>query len=190
MSEVVTTPPFDAGRVLLPLARAAIASRLGLPAAPVDDTALWLRRPGCCFVTLKLDGRLRGCIGSLEPHRPLGQDVQANAAAAALRDSRFQPLTADEYPHLRVEVSVLSPTEPITFTSEANALAQLRPHVDGVILEQGRHRGTYLPQVWEQLPDPADFLRSLKQKAGLRPDAWGDDVRLFRYTVTAWEEPA
>ena len=108
--------------------------------------------------------------------------------AAAFRDPRFRPLGADEFDGLDIEVSVLSPAEEMTFRGEADAARQLRPHVDGVILQAGRRRGTYLPQVWEQLPDPADFLTSLKRKAGLPAGYWGDDVRLSRYTVTAWEE--
>lgn len=182
--------PADAGAVLLPLARGAIAEKLGLAttgrgAAPA---ASWLGEPGATFVTLTEDGRLRGCIGSLEAHRPVGEDVVANARAAAFRDPRFPAVTAAELPRLRVEVSLLSAAEPLTFAAEADARAQLRPGVDGLILTARGHRGTFLPQVWEQLPDPADFLAHLKRKAGLPLTYWGPDVRLARYTVTKWTE--
>lgn len=132
--------------------------------------AHWLRSPGASFVTLTQRGCLRGCIGSLEAHRALYLDVQANAVAAALRDPRFPPLPADELHFTRVEVSLLSATEPLAFESEADALAQLRPGVDGILLEYGSLRSTFLPQVWEQLPGPQDFMSQLKRKAGLPGD--------------------
>ena len=176
------------GAVLLGLARGAIASGLGhhmgLPAS-----APWLREPGACFVTLTVGGQLRGCIGSLEPRRSLLEDVRANAAAAAFRDPRFPPLTAEEFDATRIEVSLLSPLEPMPVTGQADALRQLVPGVDGVVLEWRRHRGTFLPQVWQELPDPRDFLAQLKRKAGLDPDFWADDIRLSRYHVTKWSEP-
>lgn len=177
------------GSVLLTLARGAIAEQLGAPTALPDISAPWLQQPGATFVTLTQSGRLRGCIGSLEAHRPLWQDVRANAVAAAFRDPRFAPLTAEEWPRTRVEVSLLSPQQPMQFSSEADALAQLRPGVDGVVLEHGRHRGTFLPQVWEQLPTREEFLAHLKLKAGLPAQFWADDIRLSRYTVDKWQEP-
>ncbi len=143
---------------------------------------------GACFVTLTQHGQLRGCIGSLEAWRPLLQDVQENARAAAFRDPRFKPLTLDELARTRVEVSLLTPATPIQFSSEAEALAQLLPGRDGIIFTAGRHRSTFLPQVWEQLPEPADFMAHLKQKAGLPATYWGDDVRLERYSVEKWQE--
>lgn len=194
--------PINRGPALLALARAAIAQALGLPHARVDsinsdnptadrattDDADWLQEPGACFVTLTQGGQLRGCIGSLEARRPLRDDVRANAVAAALRDTRFPPLTAAELAHTRVEVSVLSPMQPLAFSSEADALAQLRPQVDGVVLEYAGHRGTFLPQVWEQLPTPQEFMAHLKHKAGLPSNFWTDGVRLQRYTVEKWQE--
>lgn len=179
------------GAMLPQLARAAIQARLGLamPTTPSDPPD-WLRQPGATFVTLMHKGRLRGCIGSLEAHRSLLEDVRANAVAAAFRDPRFPPLTAEEFGDTQVEVSLLSDPQPLTFSGEADALAQLRPGVDGVVLEYGPHRGTFLPQVWEQLPQPRDFLAHLKLKAGLPADFWADDIRLSRYTVEKWKGTA
>lgn len=179
--------PEDAGRVLLPMARAAIAEELGSPHVRRDHPA-WLDRPGAAFVTLTLDGQLRGCIGTLEAHRPLGEDVRANARNAAFEDPRFLPLGEEELDDVRIEVSVLSAPRPLDVTSEDQAVRVLRPGVDGVVLRSGRHRATFLPQVWEQLPDPHDFLAHLRRKAGLRPDHWDADTQLSVYTVRAWEE--
>ena len=180
-------PSNDRGPTLLALARASIAHALGLPGAAVEMPP-WIQEPGACFVTLTQNGQLRGCIGSLTAHRPLGDDVRANAVAAALRDPRFPALAVAEWDRTRVEVSVLSPMQPLAFSSEAEALAQLRPHVDGVVLEYGGHRGTFLPQVWEQLATPKEFMAQLKRKAGLSVDFWADGVRLQRYTVEKWKE--
>ena len=180
-------PSIERGPTLLALARASIAHALGLPGAAVEMPP-WLQEPGASFVTLTQNGQLRGCIGSLAAHRPLGEDVRANAVAAALRDPRFPALSAAEWERTRVEVSVLSPMQPLAFGSEAEAVAQLRPHVDGVVLEYGAHRGTFLPQVWEQLPMPKDFMAHLKSKAGLPANFWADGVRLQRYTVEKWKE--
>ena len=175
------------GAVLLALARAAIASEFG-QRYPADEQAAWLRERGACFVTLTQRGELRGCIGTLEAHRPLLQDVRANAVAAALRDPRFAPLSARELGQTEVEVSLLSPMQALAFASQADALAQLRPGVDGVVFEYGARRSTFLPQVWEQLPDVDDFMAYLKRKAGLPTDFWHADVRLQRYTVAKWKE--
>ncbi len=183
--------PGDADNVLLPLARAAIGPALGQGPGAVDlPHPEWLKEPGASFVTLTRNGQLRGCIGSLQAHRPLIEDVQANAQAAAFRDPRFEPVSRAELEDIRIEVSLLSTPEAMRFSSEADALRQLRPGVDGVILECGGARGTFLPQVWEQLPEPADFIAQLKRKAGLRGDFWSDEVRLSRYTVRHWIEPA
>lgn len=180
--------PTDQGRLLLPIARGAIEARLGLASkAPAQD-APWLREWGACFVTLTQHGALRGCIGTLQAHRPLLSDVQANAVAAALHDPRFTPLQSDELDYTEIEVSLLSPPLPMTFTTEADALAQLRPGVDGVVLEYGHHRSTFLPQVWEQLPDVDEFMAQLKRKAGLPADFWAEGLRLQRYTVSKFKE--
>ena len=177
----------DQGAVLLPIARASIARALGRD-AEASESAGWLSEPGATFVTLKQGEQLRGCVGSLKAHRPLLEDVKANAQAAAFRDPRFKPLTADEFEATRVEVSLLSPLEPIRFESERDALSQLRPGTDGIVFEYGYHQSTFLPQVWEDLPEPAEFMAHLKQKAGLPPDFWDKDVKLERYAVSKWSE--
>ena len=177
----------NAGAVLLPIARASIANALGRD-AEAPENAPWLREPGATFVTLKQGEQLRGCVGSLKAHRPLLEDVKANAQAAAFRDPRFAPLTAAEFERTRVEVSLLSPLEPMRFESERDALSKLRPGVDGIVFEYGYHQSTFLPQVWEDLPDPAEFMAHLKHKAGLPPDFWGPEVKLSRYTVSKWSE--
>jgi len=176
------------GPALLIRARNAIATELGQPKISEPDDAA-LAEPGATFVTLTLDGHLRGCIGSLEARRPLDADVRANARAAAFGDPRFSPLRVAEFPRTRVEVSLLAPAQPIEFTDEADALAKLRPDIDGVILEWDGHRGTFLPQVWENLRDPQLFLNLLKQKAGLPTDFWAPNLRLMRYEVRKWKEP-
>ena len=181
--------PQDAGQILLPLARAAIGVQLGTMLTAHDD-ADWLSMTGASFVTLLQQGELRGCIGTLEAHRALGEDVKANAVAAAFRDPRFKPLEKHEFDALSVEISVLSTIEAVAFRDEDDVLAQLRPHVDGVIFEYGHHRSTFLPQVWENFRDPRVFLGHLKYKAGLPPDFWDPAVRLSRYTVSKWRDTA
>ncbi len=180
------------GRMLLTLARDAIARKLGTadPDSSWPDSfhPAWLDEPGAVFVTLTQQDELRGCIGSLEAHRPLGEDLRANALAAAFNDPRFPPLGKEELDITRVEVSLLSRPEPMSFVDEADALAQLRPGIDGVILTCGWHRATFLPQVWEQLPDPRQFMAQLKRKAGLAPDLWSEDFHLSRYHVEKFKE--
>jgi AmmeMemoRadiSam system protein A len=203
----MTELPPDAGPVLCEIARSAIATRVGA-ADPRFDAAADLSRPdpggsehlgyrnedswldtlGATFVTLTQQGALRGCIGSLTAYRPLREDVAANAVNAALRDPRFPPLTADELPATHLEVSVLSAAEPYPFTDRADALSRLRPGVDGLILEYGSRRGTFLPQVWDSLSEPDEFLAHLVRKAGLPAGWWDDGARLSRYTVKAFEE--
>jgi hypothetical protein len=177
----------DKGRLLTALARRSIAARFGLtlqrPALPE-----WLFQPGATFVTLTQGGQLRGCMGTLEAQRPLAEDLEHNALASAFGDPRFPALSEGELARTRVEVSILSKPEPMRFRGEADALAQLRPGVDGVILEAGWHRATFLPQVWEQLPDPVQFMTHLKRKAGLPADYWSEDVRLSRYTVEKYKD--
>lgn len=177
----------ERGRVLTQLARASIARALGEPAddPPRPD---WLKAPGAVFVTLTRNGKLRGCIGSLVARRSLEEDVVENARMAAFSDPRFPPLSRAELSDMRIEVSVLSQAEPIRFRDEADALRQLRPGIDGVILEYGRHRATFLPQVWREFPKPGDFLARLKRKAGLPADFWAEGVRLYRYTVKKYAE--
>lgn len=179
--------PADLGKILLPIARASISTALGNSLEAAED-AEWLQGLGASFVTLTQQGQLRGCIGSLEARRSLLVDVKMNAVAAALRDPRFSPLTISELDHTEVEVSLLSPMQAMRFDSEAHALDQLQPGVDGVLLEFDRYRSTFLPQVWEQLPTASEFIAHLKQKAGLPPGFWADGVRLSRYTVSKWKE--
>lgn len=177
----------EKGQILLPIARSAIASALD-QALSAPANAPWLQEKGATFVTLTQGGELRGCIGTLEAHRPLLEDVKANAVAAALHDPRFVPLQHTELSYTRVEVSLLSASEAIAFESEQHALAQLRPEVDGIIFEYGHYRSTFLPQVWEQLPDPETFMAHLKHKAGLAPNFWAAGVKLSRYSVSKWKE--
>lgn len=180
--------PPDAGTVLLPLARAAIAAELKLDSPRRGDEWPWLRQTGASFITLMRGGKLRGCIGTLQAHRALADDVTANAIGAAFRDPRFKPLTVNEYPGLSVEISLLSPLEILSFDAEADALQQIRPNVDGLVFEYGHHRSTFLPQVWDSFRTPADFLAQLKYKAGLPPDFWDPQVKLSRYTVLKLRE--
>lgn len=177
----------EQGRLLTALARAAIAHEFNEPGATLPHPD-WLDAPGAVFVTLTEGGKLRGCVGSLEAQRPLGEDVEHNARAAAFSDHRFPPLSHAELPRVRVEVSVLTPATAMTFADEADALRQLRPGSDGVILEYGWLRSTFLPQVWEQLPEPRLFLSHLKQKAGLAGDFWAKDIQLSRYGVEKFKE--
>jgi AmmeMemoRadiSam system protein A len=177
----------EKGRILLPIARAAIARALQL-SHQADETAPWLQEPGATFVTLTQEGELRGCIGSLQPHRPLVEDVKQNAVAAALHDPRFMPLSRSEFDITEIEISLLSPTQQMSFRDEIDALTQLRPQVDGVVLQYHSYRSTFLPQVWEQLPHPQQFLAQLKRKAGLPEDFWHEEIQLSRYSVTKWRE--
>lgn len=177
----------ERGRVLLAIARTSISVALGRPQAGAHH-APWLDEPGATFVTLMQGDRLRGCIGTLQARRSLRDDVSANAVAAALRDPRFPALGAHELGSTDIEVSLLSAMETIDFDSEADALARLRPGIDGVVLEFGQYRSTFLPQVWEQLDTAAVFMAQLKRKAGLAADFWSDALRLQRYTVGKWKE--
>jgi len=145
--------------------------------------------PAATFVTLTRGGDLRGCIGTIEPYRDLRADVAGNARAAALEDPRFMPLEPDELSDLEVEVSVLTHPEPLAHQGGADLLGKLRPGVDGVILRQGGRGATFLPQVWHQIPGPAEFLTHLCLKAGLRGNAWRDpDLRVWLYRVEAHHE--
>lgn len=177
----------DQGLILLTLARNAIAQALDERTRSHTEPS-WLDEPGAAFVTLTQHGELRGCVGSLEARRALRADVEANAQAAAFRDPRFAPLGPREYAYTDIEVSLLSALTVIEFAGHEQALAELQPGVDGVVFEYGARRSTFLPQVWEQLPEPRQFLAHLKQKAGLPVDFWDDEIKLWRYTVTKWRE--
>jgi AmmeMemoRadiSam system protein A len=148
-----------------------------------EDYPPALQEDGATFVTLKLRGRLRGCIGSYLPRRPLVTDVAENAFAAALRDPRFPWVTEREYYDLELQVSLLSALSPIEAGSEDALLEALRPGTDGLLLEDLPHRAIFLPQVWESFPDPREFLAQLKVKAGLPREHWSSEIRFHRYTV-------
>lgn len=136
----------------------------------VDDYPESLREIRATFVTLKIANQLRGCIGTTEAIAPLVVSVSDNAFASAFRDPRFQPLTHDEFNLVHIGISILTPNTPVAFTCEYDLFAQLRPGVDGLIIEKNNYRATFLPSVWEQLPNPEDFLRQLKLKAGMHLD--------------------
>jgi len=149
-----------------------------------------LQEQHACFVTLRKAGDLRGCIGSLEARQSLVENVAVNACAAGCRDPRFPALGASELKQLDIQISVLSPSEPLQFDSEAGLLKQIRPKVDGLILQEGDRRGTFLPSVWESLPEPELFLRHLKVKAGLPEDYWSPSIQVWRYTTESFSRPA
>ncbi|MHB8873407.1 MAG: AmmeMemoRadiSam system protein A [Myxococcaceae bacterium] len=175
------------GTTLLSLARAALVEALG-GAAACASREPWLCEPGACFVTLSQQGALRGCIGSIEARRPLGEDVRANARGAAFHDPRFPRLLEVELPDTRIEVTLLSKLEPLEVQTEAEAIAALRPGVDGLVLSWGGRRGVFIPQMWQKLPEPALFLRYLRRKAELPLDGWPSGTRLQRFTARSWEE--
>ncbi|MBL1265875.1 AmmeMemoRadiSam system protein A [Candidatus Methylomicrobium oryzae] len=171
-------------QILLDLAKRSIRHGLETDRPLKIDTTAFppeLLELRATFVTLHKHRQLRGCIGMLKAVRPLAEDIAENAFAAAFRDYRFPPLSADEFEQLEIHLSILTPPEPIAFKSEEDLLAQLRPGEDGLILEEGGRRGTFLPSVWENLPDPKRFLRHLKQKAGLPADYWSENLRFYRY---------
>lgn len=177
------------GRILISIARSAIAKQLRVAIDEFPTAGLsWLEEPAATFVTLTINGKLRGCIGTLEAHRSLLEDVSANARAAAFEDSRFQPLTADEFAGLLVEVSVLTEIEAMHAHTEDVAISKLRPGIDGVVFKFGMYKATFLPQVWDQLPEPADFLGHLKAKAGLSAEFWHPEVLLYKYQVKKYRE--
>lgn len=177
----------EAGKVLLSIARESIEHSL-FGRAGIRREDAWLQQAGATFVSLNRNGGLRGCIGSLEPARPLAMDVAANALAAAFRDPRFPALTSEEWPQCRVEVSLLSAPRPLHFADEADLLERLRPGEDGLILECGGRRATFLPQVWESIPDKGQFMQELARKAGLPADTRLARCRIQRYRVVKWQE--
>lgn len=183
------------GQVLLLIARASITQALAETSSATETFTQdswrqdrWLQDKGACFVTLMQHDQLRGCIGTLQAHRSLLDDVKANARAAAFNDTRFSLLTNDELEDTQVDVSLLSALQTMNFSSEQEALAQLQPGVDGVVFEYGSYYSTFLPQVWQQLPDSKEFIAHLKHKAGLNADFWADQVKLSCYTVSKWKE--
>lgn len=177
----------ERGQTLLAIARASISTALGQP-MDASEEAPWLQEWGACFVTLTQQGQLRGCIGSLDARRSLLADIKSNAVSAATRDPRFLPLMASELAVTKIEVSVLSPMQPMQFENELHALDQLQPGIDGIALEYAHHRSTFLPQVWEQLPSKREFMTQLKRKADLPADFWATELRLYRYSVAKYKE--
>ncbi len=159
-------------------------------ALQVDPSAYHqpLAANGASFVTLQRRGTLRGCIGTLEAFRPLICDVAENAFAAAFRDPRFPPVREDELDDITLDISVLGKPEALEFRSRQDLLQQIRPGVDGLILQDGPNRGTFLPSVWESLPEREEFLRQLNVKAGLPPGHWSDTLRVWRYTTEYFGE--
>jgi AmmeMemoRadiSam system protein B/AmmeMemoRadiSam system protein A len=176
-----------AGETLLSIARDSIDGGLS-GKSPQQCAEPWLGQFGATFVTLTKNGALRGCIGSLEATRALGEDVAANALGAAFRDPRFPAMTGPEWPQCRVEVSLLTTPKPLRFGDEADLLSQIEAGEDGLILEALGKRGTFLPQVWEDLPDKAQFLAHLMRKAGLPADTRLTRCKLSRYRVVKWKE--
>ena len=188
----MTTLSTEHKQTLLDVARSSINHHLyhqKPPAVSTEEFAPELRESRASFVTLMINDALRGCIGMLEASRPLIVDVAQNACAAAFSDPRFSPLSRAEFELLDVHISILSPSTEMLFSSQQDLISQLNVGQDGLILEEGRiHRGTFLPSVWESLPDPADFIRQLKRKAGLSPEYWSDTIRIYRYTTESISE--
>ena len=176
-------------------ALAGIGVRAGLaghPAPGVDAATLAsaLREPAGVFVTLEVAGELNGCIGSVVPEAPLGAAVPRLAWAAAFDDPRLPPLTAAEYPSLEIKLSLMSPLEPVPAETEAELVAHVRPGVDGLLIRSGAANATFLPAVWQKVPDALSFLRHLQTKAGLRPDQWPRGMQAWRYTTTEYRRKA
>jgi AmmeMemoRadiSam system protein A len=179
------------GRRLLRLVRETIGQRLGLVDS-VDRDGLEeneLQQDLATFVTLKIDGRLRGCIGNLEANGPLLDSLETNARQAAFHDHRFAPLSRQEFDRVTIDISILTRPQRLDYRDGQDLLGRLRPGIDGVILKKGRARATFLPQVWQQLPRPHQFLEHLCLKAGLHRSAWQDpDVEIYLYQVQIFEE--
>lgn len=177
----------DADRQTLSgVARDSIGYGLGFDRPlPVDPSeyAAHFRRPTATFVTLQIDEKLRGCIGALKATRPLVVDVSEHAFAAAFRDPRFPPVTHDEKPDLGIHIAILNPPVPINVRSKEDLLRQIRPGIDGLIIDDGPHRATFLPSVWDHLPDPERFVDQLMLKAGLSTSNWTNTIKVSRYTT-------
>lgn len=169
---------------LLDLARRSIVHGLSRHTplqVEVENLAPELRRLAACFVTLEKHGRLRGCIGMLQPERPLADDVAHNACAAAFSDRRFAPVTAVELDELEIHISILGEPSALDVASEDELIGRLRPGVDGLILQEGARRATFLPSVWESLPNPRQFVQHLKQKGGWLGDYWSPRLKAYSY---------
>ena len=178
--------------ILLQIAKIAILSQLDasytLDTKEIIKNHPYLAKKGAAFVTLKYDNDLRGCIGSIVPHQSLLDDIIQNAVSAAFRDPRFKALDINELSHLNLEVSVLSEPEILEYEDYADLLQKVRPNVDGLILKYDKYQGTFLPQVWEQLPTPSLFLEHLSLKAGASPNIYNEHPDIYRYEVQHIEE--
>jgi AmmeMemoRadiSam system protein A len=176
---------------LLQLARTAIAYQIQHATdlqVQADDFPPHLRELRACFVTLKIETQLRGCIGGMEPTQPLVLEVAARACDAAFRDPRFCPVQESELDQINIHISILNPMERLTCTNQADLLRKLRTGIDGILLEDGAYHGTFLPAVWESLPRKEDFLKQLMHKAGLQSDYWSNTLRVYRYTCSSFGE--
>ncbi len=182
----------DEQKTLLRLAREALEGGVkGEKLRPIDDSQITsrLREDGASFVTLTVRGQLRGCIGALEPYQPLAEDVREHAVAAALEDPRFPPVSERELKGIEIEVSRLTRPVPLDYKDANDLLSKLRPHVDGVILRDAFRRATFLPQVWEKIPDRAEFLDNLCYKMGASPDLWRKKhLEVLTYQVEEFRE--
>ncbi len=185
----MTTISEQQGKELLSLARRTIAGRLGkFDDSPQEKHNVFQENRGT-FVTLKKKGALRGCIGNIEATRAIEDGVISNAISAAFHDARFSPLTEDELKEVDISISILTPVKELSYSDADDLCAQLRPGVDGVILRQGRASATFLPQVWEQLPEVEQFLSQLCLKAGLVQDVWREaTLEISVYQVQSFSE--
>ncbi len=189
MSETLTD---GEKQTLLRLAREAVENAVrgkALPPLDINSLTPLLQAHGASFVTLTIQGDLRGCIGALEAYQPLAEDVREHAVAAALYDPRFPPVSENELNRIKLEVSRLTAPHPLEYSSSEELLKKLRPHVDGVILKDNFRRATFLPQVWEKIPDPAEFLGHLCQKMGVRANLWREaKLQVYVYQVEEFHE--
>ena len=178
--------------LLLKIARQALEHAVRgetLPQIDLEELPPALREQGASFVTLTIDDRLRGCIGALDACQPLALDVQEHAVAAARQDYRFPQVKPAELPHIQIEVSALTPRTPLEYTHPQDLITKLRPHIDGVILQDGMRKATFLPQVWDKLPEPEVFLSHLCQKMGAPEDFWRKKpLDVFIYQVQEFNE--
>lgn len=178
----------DKGALLLRIARASIEQTLGTGALHRPQDAPWLADTAATFVTLEKRGELRGCIGVIEAIRSLYEDVTENARNAAFADPRFEPLRIDELESIRIEVSLLSPLERLSVASEKHLLETIETGHHGLLIRLGSKQSTFLPSVWQQLPDPRDFVARLKEKAGISMHYWSDDIEVLTYTAEKFSE--
>ncbi len=189
MTETLTT---SERQTLLRIARESLEDAVrgkALPLLSVYPITPALGANGASFVTLTVQGELRGCIGALEAYQPLAEDVREHAVAAALEDPRFPPVREEELSRIQIEVSRLTPPKQLEYETSEELLAKLRPHVDGVVLRHGSRRATFLPQVWEKIPNPEEFLNQLCYKMNVKPNTWRDvKLLVFTYQVEEFHE--